>query len=91
MYFTYSKKKLLLGAESDNFLVIENRGLGYRVKFLLKDFKSDGINNIVSYGGQRLFEELPGSKSQKRNGMKTGTWLIMVRPCIFIARFIPIS
>lgn len=66
LYFTYSKKRLRLEAESDNFLVIENRGLGYRVKFLLKDFKSDGISNVVSYGGQRLFEELSGSKSQKK-------------------------
>jgi hypothetical protein len=66
LYFTYSKKKVLLEAETDNFLVVENRGLGYRVKFLLKDFKSDGITSIVSYGGQRLFEELPGSKAQKK-------------------------
>ncbi|MBC7400115.1 MAG: carboxypeptidase-like regulatory domain-containing protein [Mucilaginibacter sp.] len=66
LYFTYSKKRVTLEAETDNFLVVENRGLGYRVKFLLKDFKSDGISNIVSYGGQRLFEELPGSKAQKK-------------------------
>jgi hypothetical protein len=66
LYFTYHKKLLTLEAESDNFLVIENRGLGYRVKFLLKNFKSDNISGIITYGGERLFEDLPGSASQKK-------------------------
>lgn len=66
LYFTYSKRKLILEAETDKFLVIENRGLGYRVKFLLKDFKSDGVANIITYGGERLFEDLPGSSGQKK-------------------------
>lgn len=70
IYFTYHKKALTLEAETDKFLVIDNMALGYRVKFLLKDFKSDGISEIISYGGERLFEELPGSKSQKKAWQK---------------------
>jgi hypothetical protein len=66
LYLTYSKKRLTLTGESDKFLVIDNRGLGYRVKFLLKNFKSDGISQVITYGGERLFEELPGSKAQKK-------------------------
>jgi hypothetical protein len=66
LYLTYSKKRLTLEGESDKFLVIDNRGLGYRVKFLLKNFKSDGISQVITYGGERLFEELPGSKAQKK-------------------------
>ncbi len=71
LYFTYHKKQLTLEAESDNFLVIENRGLGYRVKFLLKNFKSDNISAIITYGGERLFEDLPGSASQKKIWQKS--------------------
>ncbi|MFD2147208.1 hypothetical protein [Mucilaginibacter antarcticus] len=66
LYLTYSKKRLALEAESDKFLVIDNRGLGYRVKFLLKNFKSDGISQVITYGGERLFEDLPGSAAQKK-------------------------
>jgi hypothetical protein len=63
---TYNPTKQILHADADEFLVVENRALGYRVKFLLKDFSSDKISNIVSYEGQRLFEELPGNESQKK-------------------------
>ncbi|HWZ36545.1 MAG TPA: carboxypeptidase-like regulatory domain-containing protein [Mucilaginibacter sp.] len=66
IYFTYHKKALLLEAETEKFLVIDNHALGYRVKFLLKDFSSDGITEVIRYGGERLFEELPGSSAQKK-------------------------
>ncbi|MEO8884905.1 MAG: carboxypeptidase-like regulatory domain-containing protein [Mucilaginibacter sp.] len=64
--FTTHKSKKVLEAYADEFLVVENRALGYRVKFLVKDFKSDHISGIISYSGQRLFEELPGKASQKK-------------------------
>ena len=64
--FTYRKSKKILEAYADDFLIVENRALGYRVKFLVKDFKSDGISGIISYSGQRLFEELPAKESQKK-------------------------
>lgn len=64
--FTYRKSKQILEAYADDFLIVENRALGYRVKFLVKDFKSDRISGIISYSGQRLFEELPAKESQKK-------------------------
>lgn len=64
--FHYYKTQQRLEAYADEFLVVENRGLGYRVKFLLRDFKSDKISGIISYEGQRLFQDLPGSASQKK-------------------------
>lgn len=66
LYFTYHKTQQTLEAEADEFLIVENRGLGYRVKFLLRKFKSDGIAGILSYNGDRLFEDLPGSAAQKK-------------------------
>ena len=62
----YNPTKQTLTADADEFLIVENHALGYRIKFLLKDFKSDKIAGIISYEGQRLFEELPGSESQKK-------------------------
>lgn len=63
---TYNSTKEILHADADDFLVVENKALGYRIKFLLTDFTADRINGIVSFNGQRLFEDLPGSQSQKR-------------------------
>jgi len=33
---------------------------------LLKSFKSDRINDTISYQGQQVFEELPGTAAQKK-------------------------
>jgi hypothetical protein len=63
---TYNPTKQILHADADEFLVVENKALGYRVKFLLRDFKIDKISNIISYEGERLFEDLPGSAAQKK-------------------------
>jgi len=64
--FTYRKSKQTLRASSDEFLIVENKALGYRVKFLLNAFSSDKIEGRLSYQGSRLFEELPGSAAQKK-------------------------
>ena len=64
--FTYRKSKQTLIASSDEFLIVENKALGYRVKFLLNSFSSDKIEGRLTYEGKRLFEELPGSASQKK-------------------------
>jgi len=64
--FTYYQTQKVLLAQADKFLIVENKALGYRVKFLIDTFRSDGINNIIVFGGKRLFEELPGNKAQKK-------------------------
>jgi len=60
----YHRVSQVLEAYTDDFLVVENLALGYRVKFLLKSFKNDKISGITSYEGQQLFSELKGSKKQ---------------------------
>jgi hypothetical protein len=61
----YNQTKQTLSANADEFLVVENKALGYRIKFLVDSFSADKLNGIVSYGGQRLFEDLPGNDAQK--------------------------
>lgn len=62
----YRKSTRTLQAYSYDFVNIENKALGYKIKFLLKDFKSDRLNNIMSWEGKILYEELPGSPAQKK-------------------------
>ncbi|PTQ96978.1 carboxypeptidase-like protein [Mucilaginibacter yixingensis] len=61
----YKKSKRTLQAFSSEFIVIQNKALGYNVKMLLKDFKYDEVNNVISWQGKLLFEELKGSASQQ--------------------------
>jgi hypothetical protein len=66
----YHKARQTLEAYTDDFLVVENLALGYRVKFLLKSFSADRISGITSYEGERLFQELKGSKKQEEEWHK---------------------
>jgi len=63
---TYNSTKRVLLADGDEFLIVENRALGYRIKYLLTEFKIDEISNIVSWESKYIFEDLPGSESQKK-------------------------
>jgi hypothetical protein len=60
-YHPYEKT---LTGFADEFIIIENKSLGYRIKYLLGGFKFDDINQIVSYGGKYQFEDLKGNKRQ---------------------------
>jgi hypothetical protein len=62
----YHKKTETLEASTDEFLVVENKALGYRVRFLVNQFTSSTLTNEIRYHGQVLFEELKGSKSQHK-------------------------
>lgn len=63
---TYNQTKQILHAEADEFLIVENKALGYRIKFLVRGFDIDKINGIDRWGGDRVFEDLPGSDAQKK-------------------------
>ncbi len=61
-----NSRKLLLEAWSDDFIIMENRALGYRVKFLIDTFSTSGLTALTQWRGQAVFEELPGSADQKK-------------------------
>ncbi|HEX3386637.1 MAG TPA: carboxypeptidase-like regulatory domain-containing protein [Mucilaginibacter sp.] len=57
----------VLTVNSDQLLEIENKALGYKIKYLLQNFVLDGNEGTLYYFGYVSFENLPGSKSaQKR-------------------------
>jgi hypothetical protein len=66
----YEKKTRVFTARSNDFLEIENKALGYKIRYQLQELKSDGISNINYYEGTASFEELKGSKSQLRKWRK---------------------
>jgi len=71
--FNYDKGKYILTASSYDFLKIENRDLGYRLKYLVNDFNyctNPTINHDLHYEGFVLFEEMKGTPSEERHWKK---------------------
>jgi hypothetical protein len=63
----FTTKKGTLTADADDFLVIENKRLGYRVKYLLKYFSYNSNFDRTGYDGDASFEEMDGAAEvQKR-------------------------
>ncbi|MDP9081394.1 MAG: carboxypeptidase-like regulatory domain-containing protein [Bacteroidota bacterium] len=68
--FDYDSANNILKASSVDFLVIQNDALGYKIKYLLKDFTLDYAEDgthTFSYSGSVFFEAMQGSPAQQRN------------------------
>jgi hypothetical protein len=66
--FTTNKNILL--ATTPDFLIIENKNLGYRIKYMVKIFRFDRSQGLTSYTGDCIFEELPGNNRQQKEWVK---------------------
>jgi len=65
--FRYSNKKRHLEAFADEPLVIENKNLGYTIRYKLEMFAHDFANSTITYYGFPLFEQMSGNfRRQKK-------------------------
>ncbi|AMR30579.1 hypothetical protein A0256_03635 [Mucilaginibacter sp. PAMC 26640] len=64
LHFQYDKGTTVLSASAEDFLVIENNALGYRIKYLLTNFEYNESSQVLKYEGYPSFELLT-SKSEK--------------------------
>jgi len=62
----YDRENALLTVKSNQFLIIENKALGYRIKYLVNNFEYSRKTNIIYYEGYPTYEDLKGSKRQKQ-------------------------
>ncbi|GAA4098735.1 carboxypeptidase-like regulatory domain-containing protein [Mucilaginibacter panaciglaebae] len=65
--FNYNKKKGILTAEADDFILIENKRLGYHIRYLLRDFQFTINSNTAIFDGDALFDEMEGSKGRRED------------------------
>ncbi|MGZ3822905.1 MAG: carboxypeptidase-like regulatory domain-containing protein, partial [Mucilaginibacter sp.] len=88
---SYDETSGTLTASSYDFLVIENRALGYKVKYLLTNFtrsKPDNNTLKIHFDGSILFEELKGSPSQeeewkrRREDVYEGSFIHFLRAAV---------
>lgn len=63
----YDEHTSTLTAATNDFLVITNNALGYKIKYFIKKFSlSNGEERSVSYSGYVLFEKLKGTERQEQ-------------------------
>lgn len=60
----------LVTFSANDFLIIENLALGYRIKYLLQTFEYNYKTKIFFFAGHPTFEELKGNKSKQKRWQK---------------------
>lgn len=65
LHFRYSKRTNTLSATAEDFIVIENAALGYKINYLLNSFEYNYNTHILEYQGSPSFAELT-PKSDKQ-------------------------
>lgn len=62
----YDKENGILSVKTDEFLIIENLALGYRIRYLVKNFEWSSKTRIIYYEGFPYYEDLKGSDRKRR-------------------------
>jgi hypothetical protein len=68
--FKFDKATNTLEAYANDFLIVKNNALGYKIKFLIEKFAIDNSTGIVNYIGLPLFEEIQGNTAQITRWLK---------------------
>jgi hypothetical protein len=68
--FDYDEKADSLTVSSGDFLIIENKALGYKVKYLVDSFFRGNNGQNIHYEGSVLFEPMKGTPSQEQRWLK---------------------
>ncbi|TCD07147.1 carboxypeptidase-like regulatory domain-containing protein [Pedobacter frigidisoli] len=58
--------KSTLTVTTTEFLIVENKALGYRLKYMLDHFEYNSRTHIIYYSGHPFFEELKASAAKKK-------------------------
>ncbi|WP_205500650.1 carboxypeptidase-like regulatory domain-containing protein [Rufibacter psychrotolerans] len=67
LHFQFDPRERVLTAEASEPLIIENKALGYRVHFVLKEFRADFKGGQIFHAGFPRFEEIkPRGKAQQK-------------------------
>jgi hypothetical protein len=64
----FDRKRNILTASSSDFLIIENKALGYTMKYLLNNFTYDrsGPRSVIRFDGTLFFEDMKGNVVQQK-------------------------
>lgn len=68
--FEYDKEDEILKGTSKALLNIENRALGYQIKYLLEGFEFNKKTKIYYFAGQPFFEDMKGTAAREKKWIK---------------------
>ncbi|BAU56091.1 carboxypeptidase-like regulatory domain-containing protein [Mucilaginibacter gotjawali] len=68
--FDYDRPAKVFTASSSDYLEIENKALGYRIKYFLNNFKNDEKSGVLYFEGTAAFSEMQGKPSAVRRWVK---------------------
>lgn len=60
----------VFSATADGTLMIENKALGYRIKYILTAFNDNPKTGIIYFAGEAFFETMHGSKHRQKKWIK---------------------
>lgn len=66
LFIKYDKDTKILSVTTNEFLIVENKALGYQLKYMLTLFEYDYNTRIISFSGLPVFEDLKGSAKKKK-------------------------
>lgn len=66
----FSTKGNILQAFSEEFIIVSNKSLGYKISYLLRDFTYDRSSATTIYDGECVFENLMGTEAQQKKWKK---------------------
>ena len=66
----YDEEAGILFINCTDFLIIENKALGYKIKYLINDFQYNYKTKIVYFEGFPVYEDLEGSRTRKKRWSK---------------------
>jgi len=69
LHFHFDKDKRILTASADEFLAVDNKALGYKLKYLLTEFELNFKTGLCTNAGYPYFEELKGSEVEQTRWM----------------------
>lgn len=64
------KTKSSINVKATDFLIVENKALGYRIKYMLEYFEYNYRIKLVFYAGHPSFEEMKGSNAKQKRWKK---------------------
>lgn len=70
LFIEHDRKARILRVSTNDFLVVENKALGYRLKYMLNLFEYDFHTRIVYFSGLPVFEDLKGSGSRRKKWLQ---------------------
>ena len=71
LYTVYDKDNQILKVAADELLLIENKALGYRIKYLLRYYERDEQTGVVVFYGYPYFEEMEARPGKRRKYVKS--------------------